>query len=209
MPKKKSYKFVNKNHTHRPNNFSFDSNNSNKFTALHQNIRGISNKIDEFLISLPPNAPQVICLTEHHMKTEGRANVNFGQYTLGSAYCRQTYKQGGVCIYISKNISFKAINLDQYIKEKDFEICALKICEVLNCFTVICIYRSPTGDFNYFLNYLESILHKTCKPSSHIILCGDVNINYLDDNTRKHILDSLLASFGLFNTVKFPTRIFH
>jgi len=143
------------------------------------------------------------------MKTEEIGNVNFGQYTLGSAYCRQTYKQGGVCIYISKNISFNAINLDQYIKEKDLDICALKICEATSCFTVICIYRSPTGDFNYFLNHLESVLNMTCKTSSHTILCGDVNINYLDDNTRKHNLDSLLASFSLFSTVKFPTRISH
>jgi len=112
-----------------------------------------------------------------------------------------------VCIYISKNICFNVINLDQYIKEKDFEICALKICETLSCFTVICIYRSPTGDFNYFLNQLESILNITYKTSTHIILCGDININYLDDNSTKHILDSPLASFGLFSTVEFPTRI--
>ena len=30
---------------------------------------------------------------------------------------------------------------------------------------------------------------------------------HLDDNSRKHTLDSLLASFGLVSTVKFPTRI--
>jgi hypothetical protein len=27
-------------------------------------------------------------------------------------------------------------------------------------FTIICIYRSPTGNFTYFLNQLESILKK-------------------------------------------------
>jgi len=68
-------------------------------TILHQNIRGITNKIDEFLISLPVNAPQVICVTEHHLKIEEICNVNFGQYTLGSAYCRHTFKQGG-CVYL-------------------------------------------------------------------------------------------------------------
>ena len=112
-----------------------------------------------------------------------------------------------MCIYISKNICFNAINLDQFIKEKDLEICALKQCSLTSSFTVICIYRSPTGDFTYFLNNLESTLNKTCKTSTYIILCGDFNINYLDDNSRKHTLDSLLASFGLFSTVKFPTRI--
>jgi hypothetical protein len=112
-----------------------------------------------------------------------------------------------VCIYVSKNICFNAINLDQHIKEKDFEICAIKLCSVSSCCTVICTYRSPTGDFTYFLNQLESILDKNYKTSTNIILCGDFNVNYLDDNSRKHILDSLLASFGLFSTVKFPARI--
>jgi hypothetical protein len=80
---------------------------------LHQNIRGISNKIDEFLISLSPNAPQVICLTEYHLRTEAIGNVNFGHYSLGATFCRQTYKHGGVRIYVSKNIQFNTINLDQ------------------------------------------------------------------------------------------------
>ena len=117
------------------------------------------------------------------MKTKEIANVNLEQYTLSTAFCRQTHKQGSVCIYISKNISFNAINLDQYIKEKDLEICALKICEASISFTVICIYRSPTGDFRYFLNQIESILNKTCKTSTHIILCGDFNVNYFHENT--------------------------
>jgi exonuclease III len=105
--------------------------------------------------------------------------------------------QGGVCIFISNKICFDVINLDQFIKEKDLEICALKICLLNNSFKIICIYRSPTGDFSYFLNQLESILKKIFKTSTHIILCGDFNINYLDDNPRKNIFDSLLASFGL------------
>jgi len=56
---------------------------------------------------------------------------------------------------------------------------------------------------------LESILNKVYKTSTELILCGDFNIHYLNDNSRKHLLDSLLASFSLFSTVKFPTRIFN
>jgi len=75
----KNYDSVNKNHNYFPNNLSCDYSNSNKFSVLHQNIWGITNKIDEFLFSLPVNAPQVICLTEHHLKIEEIGNVNFGQ----------------------------------------------------------------------------------------------------------------------------------
>ena len=40
-----------------------------------------------------------------------------------------------------------------------------------------------------------------------IILCGDVNINYLCESNNRTQLDSLLASYNLFNIVNFPTRI--
>ena len=41
-----------------------------------------------------------------------------------------------------------------------------------------------------------------------ITICGDININYLDDdNTYKHKLNSLLATFNLLSITDFPTRI--
>ena len=52
-------------------------------------------------------------------------------------------------------------------------------------------------------------MNKIYKTSSELILCGDLNINYLNDNSRKDLLDPLLASFSQFSTVKFLTRISH
>jgi len=126
--------------------------------------------------------------------TEEIGNINLSQYTLGATFSKQTYRHGGVCIFVHKNIQFHSINLDQYNREKDLEICT---------------YRSPTGNFSYFLDQLEYILNKICKTSNELILCGDLNINYLNDNSSKHLLDSFLASFSLLSTVQFPTRIFN
>jgi hypothetical protein len=67
-----------------------------------------------YFISLLHNAPHVLCLTEHHLQTEEIENVNLRQITLGAEFCKQTYKQGGVSIYVSSNIQFNTINLDQY-----------------------------------------------------------------------------------------------
>jgi len=43
--------------------------------------------------------------------------------------------------------------------------------------------------------------------NTKIIICGDININYLTDFKHKQLLDSLLTSYGLCSTVQFPTRI--
>jgi hypothetical protein len=38
------------------------------------------------------------------------------------------------------------------------------------------------------------------------IICGDININYLQDTPKKKQLNSLLLSFNLFCIIDFPTR---
>ena len=95
--------------------------------------------------------------------TEQRGNVNLGQFILGASFCRQTStvhsstnksdgvkEDGGVHIYVSKDIQFDTINPDQYNKEKDLEICAFKVRLLSSSFTIICFYRTPTGNVTYF-----------------------------------------------------------
>jgi hypothetical protein len=41
-----------------------------------------------------------------------------------------------------------------------------------------------------------------------LIICGDFNINFLNNTTHKQLLNSLLATYGLCSIVQFPTR-FH
>ena len=81
-------------------------------------MRGISSKIDEFITSLRYNRPQIICLTEHHLRTEEINNTTLDQYILGASFCRKKYKCGGVCIYISKSLQLSTINLEKYCKKK-------------------------------------------------------------------------------------------
>ena len=91
--------------------------------------------------------------------------------------------------------------------EKDIEICALRLSLASSSFTIICIYRSPSGNFNYFLNQLETVLNKLHMASIKLIVCGDFNVNYFKDNSGKLLSDSLFPSYSLFSTVSFPTRI--
>jgi len=122
-------------------------------------------------------------------------------------FCRTTFKQGGVCIYVSNDIQFQSLDLDQFNREKDLEICAINIHLPCNNLVIICIYRSPTGNFNCFLKQSEYALDKLYKVSFDLILCGDFNINHLEGNSWQHHLKSLFASFYLSDIVKFPTRI--
>ena len=50
---------------------------------------------------------------------------------------------------------------------------------------VMAIYRAPTGNFNLFLHRLDDILKTLYKVDTQLIICGDINIDYLTDNDKK------------------------
>jgi len=74
---------------------------------------------------------------------------------------------------------------------------------------IVNLYRSPLGNFDYFLQESEIWLNLVSRNSRGLIICGDFNINFMEDTTHKRILSSLLATFGLYPTVDFPTRIYN
>ena len=71
-----------------PGSMHKDNNSSRKFTIYHQNITRISSKFDGFQVSLYHNKPQVICLTEHHLKLEEITNIYLDQYKVGTFHSR-------------------------------------------------------------------------------------------------------------------------
>jgi hypothetical protein len=72
---------------------------------------------------------------------------------------------------------------------------------------VLAVYRSPSRNFNKFLQKLDNILSIFHNNKSEFIICGNVNINYLENCDRRQQLDALLSTYNLIGTVNFPTRI--
>ena len=72
---------------------------------------------------------------------------------------------------------------------------------------IITVYRSPSGNFNRFLEIMDAVLQSVYSPSLDIIICGDININYLETNEQRKQLDNLLLLYNLVAIVDFPTRL--
>ena len=71
---------------------------------------------------------------------------------------------------------------------------------------IITVYRSPNGNFQYFIKGLDNIINKIHKPGVQLIICGDININYLSESKEKHELN-ILSTYNLISVINFPTRI--
>jgi exonuclease III len=74
---------------------------------------------------------------------------------------------------------------------------------------VLSIYIIRLGDINAFLKRLVAILKYLYSPKSEFIICGDININYLNENNRKQQINTLLKTYNLHPppTVNFATRV--
>ena len=179
----------------------------NSFSIYHQNIRSLRDKHQEVLSHLFPNLPQVICFTEHHLKAHELQNIHMEQYTLGAQFCRTNHAQGGVVIYTRNSLNAAPIDLSKYCKEKDIEICAVKTKIQSSVLYIIAVYRSPSGNFNLFLATIEAVLQSIYSSTIGIIICGDININYLVVNEHRTQLDNLLLLYNLVGIIDFPTRL--
>jgi exonuclease III len=64
----------------------------------------------------------------------------------------------------------------------------------------IYIYISPNSSKEIFLELLDETLNKVLTKGRFLVLCGDWNINLLEENTHQKALQSLLLSNNLQNT---------
>ena len=126
---------------------------------FHQNIRGLTiNKIDELSVILNNKPTHFLCLSEHHLDMKQMEQTVIPNYILSAHFCRNIFKMGGVCIFTHKILHCMEINLAKFNKEKDLEVCATELHLQSYKICILTIYRSPTGDLQYFLNALEEIL---------------------------------------------------
>jgi hypothetical protein len=133
--------------------------------------------------------------------------LNLENYNTGAQFCRASNGKGGVVMYIHISLKFAITDLCKYSKEKVIEICGVKLNVSSSVVYIITVYRSPVGNFSYFLQTLYKVLQSLYTPVSRIIICGDININYLIENEQKKRLDNMLLMHNLTGIVNFPTRI--
>ena len=151
--------------------------------------------------------PHLLCLTDHHLKEFEINNVHIENYTLAASHCRHNRSHGGVGIFVHNSLSYTTINLNKIGNDYDLEACTIKLMVSTNIYHILCICRPPAGNFTTFLLHLESAITQPYSNTKNLIICGDINVNYLQDSRNKSLLNSLLASFNLHSAVNFPTRI--
>ena len=126
---------------------------SNNHKVYHQNIRGLKGKIGQLSNTLYSELPNLLRINVHHLK-DLEIDMSTEYYNLGAKFCKHQYKNGGVRIFVHESIDFNTIPTHNTCKEKDLEICAIKLNRPKIKTVIITIYRTPSGNYNNFLRKL-------------------------------------------------------
>jgi hypothetical protein len=146
-------------------------NNNSTITILHQNICSLCYKTLELEAWLGSELSQVdvICLAEHWLNDENLHSTSIINFKLVSAFSGTSRTHGGSCFYVKDSIVTKDIDYFTTLSEdKNFE---LSLIELVNYkIFIVCIYRSPDGQIEIFINKLETLIQKLITKKKSLLL---------------------------------------
>jgi hypothetical protein len=132
--------------------------------------------------------------------------INLDHYKLRSYFCRNKQRGGSACILVRDMLRVKQVhNLCGIAQEKTFELAAVELLDIK--IVIVCIYRSPESDIEVFLNKLEIVIKRIQNHNKRLIMCGDWNVNFCQNNSNLFKLLSVLERYNLINRITTPTRI--
>jgi exonuclease III len=104
--------------------------------------------------------------------------------------------KGRVCILVHNNLNFVGTDLKKISNDQEMEACTIRLLHNSYNSCILTIYRAPAGNFTCFIKKLQKMLCSLYTLNMQFIICGDINVNHLVRNSRRKILDTLLASFN-------------
>lgn len=152
--------------------------------------------------------PHFVCVTEHWFDANDVSNIHLEKYHVISAYARDTKRHGGSAVLVHQNLEAEEVEaLTKMSIEGQIE-CSAVVGRSLKT-VVLCIYRPPNGTEDVFLSTLSDILNHTLNnfKNYNYVLCGDFNINLLNDSISVTNFKDLLQTFDMSQTIFEPTRI--
>lgn len=176
----------------------------------HLNVQSINNKTNALEVFLHENKVDIFCATEHWLVNEEIKQHRLEGYIQLSNFSRKTHCNGGSVIF-GKTDFIKRYNCENVMNiisrsiELHFECSAIVINKKL---CVLCIYRSPSSDFEIFITQLTTVLTLVSNKFEHKIIVGDLNINNKNECYETNTLRNVFKNSNVFscNVDNVPTR---
>lgn len=169
------------------------------------NVQCLRTKLDVLSFFIEEVKPDILCICEHWITAqEAEYYYSIEYLNLVNGWYRTSAPGGGVSIYANSSLRIKKIDLNSFSVDVDLELTAVELLD-LNII-VVSVYHSPKGNFENFLNKMESCLCYLMRMNSKIALCGDFNVHFGENSTKEREFMNIITSYGLFVGSYLPTR---
>lgn len=170
---------------------------------LFYNVQGLRGKVELLESFLDANSHHILCFNEHWLNSDEIDVLNIKHFLLASSFCRAIHIRGGVGVYVRSDLRYCSLPFDTngLSEEIEFEVAGIVYGDV----QMVSVYRSPKGDFQYYMNKLRLLLDRL-DFSKGVVVSGDFNVHFENKCMEATLLTNLFESYGLTKTVSSPTR---
>ena len=170
------------------------------------NIRSLEIHFDDLMMFIEDqklNKPSVICLTEMWLSDDSTLSLfEIPEYHRLISYAGFN-RNSRAGIYVHKSLRYQVVEFHESLPAV-----AVKCTSASkNCFTVACVYNSPSCDKLTFIQKMSTWTSALANSKPPCYIVGDMNINLLETNTTSnHYIESMLLS-GFTQLIAKPTRV--
>jgi exonuclease III len=168
----------------------------------YHNIQGLMNKLNILQVEAMKQNLDIICITEHWLKSDVINLACIPNYKVAAQFCRKNKRHGGSAILIKSEFTYKDVpRICKLALEEIFELSACFIEELQ--ILIVCFYRVPDiRNKDKFFDRLIRLLNLTLTMNVDIIITGDFNIDVNVIDTLSTQLLSIVESFGMHVMLK-------
>jgi len=174
------------------------------FHVFHFNIRSYNKNSDELCVFLEQLAsrPDVIVLTETWFTEDTVSDI--AGFTAYHVY-RIDRRGGGVSIFVKNEYNSSSVTHLSYVGE-NIEICAIDVHLSQTCLRICGIYRPPDRNIRMFTDIISDML-TTTRPSDHVMLVGDLNIDLVNPTLHEEEFITLCSAVSFVPLITAPTHV--
>ena len=175
------------------------------FFLVHFNTRSLSknlDKIEEFLNDMT-RFPDAIAISETKLNSNSSSNNNIPHYNF--LHNDSPTNAGGVGLYIKDTLQFR-LRDDLSLNLPNCEDLWIQIKCKMSDIILAVIYRHPNKKISSFQNKICDRISSLESNKSNYVICGDININTLENTSKTIDYINALTSIGCKMTIRNPTR---
>jgi meiotically up-regulated gene 157 (Mug157) protein len=90
-----------------------------------------------------------------------------------------------VCIFVREEQGFNKIDTSLHCAKQTLEVSAVELETKLSNLRILALFRAPCTNVKQFINRLDATLKYLYNPKSEFLICGDINVDYLNDSNWK------------------------